>query len=189
MGALIEKILEYLSLRAVLYLLLLLAALLGIAWSIAHQLSAPCTEISLFIGFMRYVKCCCDQEELKKEIYEELSGNLEGCRGEVDRLRSRLYTLTPGEGRRGGAIGPFQQETPYRPHIFLGRLETPGGEGVPDVKVEILGGSQVYSNSSGEFRIEARVGDRLIIGSQPETKELTVSSIDLKETKVFTLRR
>ncbi len=119
-------------------------------------------------------------EAITKEVFVKLTADLESSREESDRLRSRLYTI---DQQRGG------DEPPFAPRVLLGVALSSRGDRMPDAKVEVTGGSQTYTNSNGEFQVEATVGDTVLFESPEGRVSFIVEPADLRHPRIIRIER
>lgn len=157
-------------------ILLVIALILLIAvWPITHFTAEPCSDISLLFGLTKYKKRC-DEEANKRDVYNTKNQELEQLRAIIDDLRRQLFTVDEQEDR---------QELPFNPRMLVATVQTPIGRPIPDVKVEVAGGGSTYSNSNGEFYIQASIGDMVSLESNGERISFGVQPEDLRTRKII----
>lgn len=94
---------------------------------------------------------------LKKDktvIYDEMKRQLEQQEEYIRRLLNENYLLKLKH--------PNLSVENYELRVITGKVVSTQNMPISDVKIDLVGGSQVYSNSNGEFFFSCRVGQRVI---------------------------
>jgi hypothetical protein len=119
----------------------------------------------------------------KYVMYEQFTEQIKTLEITISNLRDRIFLLEDQlqHHRSKSDIKDFK--------VLYGKIISTNDIPIPDVKIEVLGGSQVFSNSNGEFLINCRARQRVRFGKNGyKSYEIVASEEHFKQYQRIVLK-